>query len=201
MTFSIIVTCFFHNIGDESGLAWRMWRDLRNLQGDPTGSEDKLIWLHSASGQFSIQSTVSKHHLNYKKSRHAWLIWSAFLPSKVSLFLWRLSWNGLAVDYNVQSKSIALVSKCNFCLQCQIEMLEHLFFQSDLATFLCRFFGNLLQVVVLHDLVFSISGWFEAASLTSYRSTLIGSLSGFLCWHIWREHCSRRFSSRTHSDM
>ena len=121
-----------------------MWRDLRDLQIDPGGSDDKLIWLHSASGLFSIQSTAAKLHLNCKKFRHARLIWSCFLPPKVSIFLWRVTWNGVAVDYNVQSKSIALLSKCNCCLQGHIETLEHLLFQSDLASSLWHFFGVLL---------------------------------------------------------
>ena len=54
---------------------------------------------------------------------------------------------------------------------------------------------------VLQDLVSTIKGWFEVARLTSYRGTLIGLLPGFICWHIWRECCSRRFSSMTHSSM
>ena len=49
---------FIDDIGDESLLVRRMWRDLRNLQVDSAGNDDKLIWLHSASGLFSIQSTA-----------------------------------------------------------------------------------------------------------------------------------------------
>ena len=70
------------------------------------------------------------------------------LTSKVSLFLWRVTWNGVAVDYNVQSKSIIMVSKCNCCLQGHVETLEHLLFRSELASFLWHFFGGLLQVEV-----------------------------------------------------
>ena len=135
---------FIDDIGDESLLVQRMWRDLRSLQVDSAGNDDKLIWLLLASGLFSIQSIAVKLHFNCKNSHHARLIWSAFLPTKVSLFLWRVTWNGVAVDYNVQSKSIIMVSKCNCCLQGHVETLEHLLFRSESASFLWRFFGGLL---------------------------------------------------------
>ena len=54
---------------------------------------------------------------------------------------------------------------------------------------------------VSQDLFSTIKEWFEMARLTSYRGTIIGLLPGLLCWHIWKERCSRRFSSLSHSLM
>ena len=139
---------FIDDIGDDSLLVRHMWRDLSSLQVDSAGNDDKLIWMLSSSGLFSMQSAAVKLHFNCKKSRYARLLWSSLLPPKVSLFLWRVSWNGVAMDTNVHSKSIILVSKCNCCYQGQVETLEHLLFSSELASSLWCFFGGLLQVEV-----------------------------------------------------
>ena len=48
------------------------------------------------------------------------------------------------------------------------------------------------------DVASTIIDWHSRAKMHSYGHTLIGILPAFICWHIWRERCNRRFSSQTH---
>ena len=101
------------------------------------------------------------------------------------------------VDSNVQRQSIPFVSKCECCEYPQLESLHHLFYEGEMGKYLWQYFGSLLQMPVLDDVFATIRTWFGVASFSSYRKMLIGLIPGFICWHIWRERCNRRFSSRT----
>ena len=68
------------------------------------------------------------------------------MPAKMSLFLWRIAWNAVSVDANVQSRSVHFVSKCNYCINAQTETLNHLLLHEELGPNIWSLFSQVLYM-------------------------------------------------------
>ena len=135
----------------------------------------------ASDGVFSVKSAWKViSTITCMNSKKKW-VWSVLLPTKMSLFLRWIPWNVVAVDVNVQSRSIRLVSKCNCCVHSQVETLDHLLLQGELGTNVWLFFANALHMQVYKDVASTISTWHDCAKESSYKHALIGLLLGFIC--------------------
>ena len=79
----------------------------------------------------------------------------------MSLFLWRIGWNAVAMDENIQSKSIAFISKCNCYAILQVETLDLLLLLSELGLKVWHFFAPLLPLEIHQDVASTIIAWME----------------------------------------
>ncbi|KAL9670119.1 hypothetical protein QQ045_007670 [Rhodiola kirilowii] len=61
-------------------------------------------------------------------------IWHAWLPPKVSAFIWRLKKRDVPTDDRVQGCGIPLASKCRCCVVSKQEFMLHLFIQGEVAS-------------------------------------------------------------------
>lgn len=80
-----------------------------------TAGCDKLAWKPMPNGDFSLLSAY-----NIIRKKHAVLvsrkmIWSLRMPSKVSIFMWRLLNSALPFSDVLVSQGFNLPSKCPFC--------------------------------------------------------------------------------------
>ena len=80
-----------------------------------TAGCDKLAWKPMPNGDFSLLSAY-----NIIRKKHAVLvsrkmIWSLCMPSKVSVFMWRLLNSALPFSDVLVSQGFNLPSKCPFC--------------------------------------------------------------------------------------
>ena len=187
---------FENQIGGTENEVVSLWHQFQKLQVNSQGSDDKLIWRPVSNGVFSIKSAWSliSNRSSYD-NRWRW-IWSSIMPAKMSLFLWKIAWNAVSVDENIQARSVFLASKCSYCINAQTESLNHLFLHGDLASNIWSLFSRVLDMGIGGDVLDTISSWQDSGRWSSYRHTLIGILLGFICWHIWKERCKRRYSNK-----
>ncbi|CAJ2637084.1 unnamed protein product [Trifolium pratense] len=104
--------------------------------------EDKHRWIANPLGIYSVKSCYSilisiynQHLLQPDVERALHELWLNDIPSKVSVFCWRLLQNKLATRDNLSAKGIItnFVSRsCTFCFNV-IESCDHLFFSCPLA--------------------------------------------------------------------
>lgn len=96
--------------------------------------DDKPIWTIENSGKFSTKSAWEFCTDSNAKSFLFSTIWNKVLPTKISIFMWKLLHNKLPLDKNFQNVGISLASKCVCCNNWpQIEDRLHLFFNSQSA--------------------------------------------------------------------
>lgn len=96
-------------------------------------TDDKRVWSLTAAGNFSI-SSWRKHMATSDRVYPYHLIWSEFVPPKVSLFSWKLVHGILPTDNAVQKCGVSLYSKCLWCPAANIESASHLLLHSNLST-------------------------------------------------------------------
>ncbi|KAF5188385.1 hypothetical protein FRX31_022028 [Thalictrum thalictroides] len=96
-------------------------------------NEDSRRWPFDPSGTFTIKS-FRKIHINDNPNSLLEKFWKPFIPTKVSIFVWKLFKKALTVDTTIMSCHIPLVSKCSYCSNPNTETINHRFFYGDLAT-------------------------------------------------------------------
>ena len=148
---------------------------------DPSGEEDRLVWTSATDGKFSIKSTWNLINTSIRVVCQRKWIWSILLPSKMFLFLWRISWNAVTVDANVQSRMVSLASKCSCCSESQVETMDHLLLHGDLGRQVWCYFATILKVGLQNDISSTILFWHELARGSSYTHSILGVLLRFIC--------------------
>ena len=99
---------FIVQIGGDNMEVKNMWDNLSTLYVDWQGDRDKLIWLLESDGAFSIKSASNiLYTMRNSNTRWKWM-WSHYMPAKMSIFLWKIAWNAISVDANVQSRAVHL---------------------------------------------------------------------------------------------
>lgn len=153
-----------------------------------SNSEDHCIWELSASGMFSFSSAWVLIRKGSIKSTIYSNCWYKHLPTKVSVFLWKLIHNGQPMNLTVKRRGIPIVSKCCCCPQRPFtEFNNHMFPISEIATYVWSFYMNLLQVdgdaqTINHTL----SNWWHLAKGKSLYAWLQKIVPSLVLWHIWK---------------
>ncbi|GAV83505.1 zf-RVT domain-containing protein [Cephalotus follicularis] len=108
--------------------------------------QDKLIFSLAPSSIFS--SSLFYEEKRHKANAFSWVkyIWNSFIPTTIAFFIWKTIFNGISVDQNIQRRGIPLASKCRCCLNSNVETLEHLLFQGDVAV---NIWGNFSKALNL----------------------------------------------------
>ncbi|KAK4392149.1 hypothetical protein Sango_1992700 [Sesamum angolense] len=102
---------------------------------------DFFVWHHTATGMFSVKSAyhvaVSLANRNQPSTSHSvpspWkAVWSANVPGKVRVFLWKLAQNALPTGSNLFKKLRDVVLVCPYCGS-EEEDTEHVFLRCPFA--------------------------------------------------------------------
>ncbi|KAF5193181.1 Ribonuclease h domain [Thalictrum thalictroides] len=128
------------------------------------GPMDRRVWPHDPSEMFTIKSYKKLSNLGNHPNLFTKL-WKPHIPTKVSIFLWKMLHNALPVDLNIQACHMLMASKCTCCANPNLESINHLFYYSDLATHV----------------------WNHFMALTNHLP-----ISSVL-WEIWKARCSRKY--------
>ncbi|OVA15188.1 Reverse transcriptase zinc-binding domain [Macleaya cordata] len=126
---------------------------------------DTRLWLHTSDGLFTTNSAFRHLHMAVAFCPFARFYWVKFIPKKMSVMFWRFLRNAIPVDVRIQDCAINLASGCVCCAHRNIESMDHLFFRSEVATFLWDRFGAIFGI---HRLNYSclkdtIWAWFNIA--------------------------------------
>lgn len=175
-----------------------------------TGCADKLIWSHSSSGVYSVNSgyllasCLTKDHggslpsSSYNLPPTIWkLIWRLKVPPRVKHFLWRALRNALATKENLFSRKCARNPLCDYC-GTEVESIEHIFFRCEWTN---EVWGNcgiifpdrIRSIVSLKQWILSLHSAFGSSFFEK-----LGIIAQ-LCWAIWKQRNDRIFSN-THPD-
>lgn len=98
---------------------------------------DRLAWVHSADGQYSLRSGYKYWHeqnigLNGIQQSLGWgKIWRLNVPHKLNIFLWRFCRNTVPVKNKLRHKGVSTPIGCSMCMG-DIHML-HIFFDCEYA--------------------------------------------------------------------
>lgn len=164
-----------------------------------TGGEDKLIWPHEKSGVFSVSSGyhviradalagTPQPSSSLSPPKELWeTIWSASVPQKVKLFLWKVCSNALAVKRNLFCRRISPSDLCPVCLQ-EPETTEHTFLLCPWTR--AVWFGSPLQWNISPVGLSSFSTWLLAGfrfltGVETNPSDAIATLC-MIVWGIWK---------------
>ncbi|XP_071933115.1 uncharacterized protein [Coffea arabica] len=133
------------------------------MAGLDGASPDRMIWLASSSGQFSLWFTYREVREMKPSSFLFCQIWHASVPLKMSFFILRLLSNRLPLDDVLVTRGFQLPSKCSCYLVSNTESLRHLFLEGELATAVWQFFGSVgrLALNVSHVRVWLIGWWLK----------------------------------------
>lgn len=105
---------------------------------------DLPAWSLSSSGNCSVSSTQKAISRNQEtQTFNQWTsIWSPWLPSKISIHLWKIINKCLPLDCNIQKIGIPICSKCCCCKTPQTENYNHLFIFGDWASYIWTYFRS-----------------------------------------------------------
>lgn len=111
---------------------------------------DKKVWSLSNSGNCltsSIYKTSSSRDLASPILTSWSNIWSVWLPTKISVLIWKIINGCIPVDTNIQAAGIPFCSKCQCCNSPCVEDINHLFLRNESASHIWLFFRKFeLQV-------------------------------------------------------
>ena len=168
-------------------LPFDMVQQVLEVAGPYGAFPNRMIWLASSSGQFSISSAYREVHEMKPSSFLFRQVWHASVPLKVSLFLLRLLLNRLPLDDVLATQGFQQPSKCSCCPLSNTESLRHLFLEGELAATVWKFFGSIcgLALNVGHVRVWLISWWLKPVKLDRLKF-VFRLLPSLICWHIWK---------------
>ncbi|KAL4572570.1 hypothetical protein LXL04_019350 [Taraxacum kok-saghyz] len=104
-------------------------------------ARDSWRWKLDVDGRFSVAATRDWIDRQVLKSNNFKTRWCKFIPRKVNIFIWRVSWRRLPTRVALKEKGVGLDSvDCPICGDGE-EDLQHLFFRCKVASALwCRIF-------------------------------------------------------------
>lgn len=84
------------------------------------GSKDRLAWVHSHNGQYSVKMGYQYWHsnhlgnINVKKSDGWGKLWRLSIPHKIKVYLWRFCRN-CPIQNLLRGKGVAVTIECQMC--------------------------------------------------------------------------------------
>lgn len=160
--------------------------------------DDFHAWSRSASGACSVASTYQaiSENVSNQSVVHWERLWSNWLPTKISIHLWKILHNSLPVDSNIQRIGVNLCSACSCCQVTQRESMNHLFLHSDLASNIWSHFSSAGLPLEGNSITAFIYNAANSAQPKSAYGLLTLAVIGYGCWNIWRARNSMRYEEK-----
>lgn len=110
--------------------------------------KDVLIWEASTSGGFSFSDGYEIVRHRFPVKSWASIIWRPFIPPRYSILVWKILFNKLPTEDQLQRRGIPLAPICQLCHK-NSESIDHLFSSCDFAQCAWRWlatqFGTIIQ--------------------------------------------------------
>ncbi|KAL4567417.1 hypothetical protein LXL04_023001 [Taraxacum kok-saghyz] len=150
-------------------------------------ARDSWRWKLDVDGMFSVAATRDWIDRQVLKSNHFKTRWCKFIPRKVNIFIWRVSWRRLPTRVALKAKGVDLDSvDCPICNDGE-EDLQHLFFRCSVASALwCRIFRWLeVQPYEGADPV-EVLRWCDKSRMGANARLVLEVVCSSTLWVIWR---------------
>lgn len=155
---------------------------------------DKIIWKPDSHGVFSTKSAWNTVRVHNDKMQFTKWLWHAFIPKKISIFIYRLMLGKVPFDFDVQRLGVPLASKCVCCKLNKCESSTHVIIKSEKATYCWQFFRRLFGLNSQFQSIennFSLF-WAEATNSSLY-SFCMAVIPCVTAWELWKDRCAAKF--------
>ena len=109
-------------------------------------NEDKVCWVDSKSGIFSIKSLYASLETGRVVQFPSSVVWNAWVLPKVSFFAWEAAWGKALTLDQLQMRGWSLANRCFLCLSHE-ESIDHILLQCDKARVLWELIFFLFRVI------------------------------------------------------
>ncbi|KAL9676312.1 hypothetical protein QQ045_004526 [Rhodiola kirilowii] len=157
---------------------------------------DRLFWRATSNGKFSVKAFYEYRRKNLLKSKSFENIWQAWIPPKISGFMWKMLHYGLPTDEAIIKLGIPISSKCRCCKEANIKTTSHLFFHSDVANNTWMFISRLFNKKAPTGLVQFKREWLEKFDSKDFFQCLGLLMACCTFWEIWNFRNCTMFDSR-----
>ncbi|KAJ0074622.1 hypothetical protein Patl1_37562 [Pistacia atlantica] len=136
------------------------------------------IWKPYIKGDFTSVSAWDL--IRVKGTEHLGMDWILhhLLPKKISVYMWKARFNGLALDSRVQLLGIPLASRCNCYTHGHTESLNHVLCNGSIATEVWKTAAITLGIII---------------------GVLLDLIPSIITWHLWMRHCKARMENSAES--
>ena len=147
-----------------------------------TDSPDRVSWLLTRSGVFSVKSLYSflitkRVSFPYRK------LWNLKLPLRIKVFCWILIKDRILTKENLKKKGWKKVEMCEFCDD--HETTEHLFFSCPLAKYMCTVSSIALGINHAPKIFLDLyDRWFSGFVGKDRTAIILGAVAIF--WAVWK---------------
>nr|GEV27413.1 RNA-directed DNA polymerase, eukaryota [Tanacetum cinerariifolium] len=147
---------------------------------------DSWIWSLDVLGGFSVVTT--RHFMDDQTLEISLdaTRWNKCVPIKVNVFIWRLTLNKLPSKLNLHRRCIDVSSGlCPIC-QDDVESVNHIFFNCDMAKALWDLLAKWWDLDIL--VCANISEWFswlDSLRVSSKVRLFLEGVGGTILWSIW----------------
>ena len=170
-----------------------MWNKLLDMCSQVVLSEepDKVNWLLTSSGQFSVKSLYQ--YIIAKRVVFPFkFLWKLKVPLKIKAFIWLVIKGRILTKDNLCKKGWKGTNKCEFCDA--NEYIDHLFFTCSLARFLWNVVGSALGNPQTPLSFFDLcQNWLPKYTGKDRMVIAIGTTA--LLWSIWKARNKSCFQS------
>jgi hypothetical protein len=170
---------------------------LQNVALAPT-QEDKIIWVHSANGQYSARSAYKMQFEGLGNCNMAGFTWETKAPPKCRFFTWLLLQNRIWTAARLQIRQWPNEYFCQLCIR-NLETAFHLFVECPVV----RSIWDRVAIWVRSSNLAPVN-WGRANNMKDWLLQLINSLPPaatqglrslimLVLWEVWRERNARVF--------
>lgn len=164
--------------------------------------EDRIVWLHTADGQYSAQSAYIMQFEGTTRCPTADLTWKTKAPPKCRFFCWLLLQNRVWTAARLQLREWPNEYFCQLCLR-NLETASHLFIECPVARTIWERIALWSHAPCLSPenwtTTTSLRDWFLQLASHALANTAEGvkSMIMLVAWEIWRERNRRIFSNES----
>ena len=156
------------------------WQSLSALFPVLSESADSVVWLHSASGRFTVKSLYYRLIGGTPSTRFS-CVWKSKVPPKIKIFLWQAFRGRLPAADQIKKRNGPGSDFCHLCGA--LENSDHIFFNCVLAKLVWCCVRSWLQVSWNPSSFSHIRTLAKALVGVTKRVFWVGL--GALCWALW----------------
>ncbi|XP_019240885.1 PREDICTED: uncharacterized protein LOC109220870 [Nicotiana attenuata] len=156
---------------------------------------DKPFWMLETRGNFSVKSAWEYLRRRNNPSIAYKMFWVKGLPFKISFFIWKVWKAKLPLDDFMRRLGYFMPSKCWCCADPKEESLGHLFFTSNAARIVWRYFlrraGIAVEGISLHQAITKC--WM--AKVIPRLKPIMQALPACIVWELWKRRNSLKYGT------